>query len=111
MADITQILCQIESGDPAAALVHDACIRPVNVVRLHGTIADQIVSTRHATGVWDWHITMLLNHGPLPEESFSRARVRPFSNSALEAPLDSQGQRLSVRLPQATAGVTLPIAL
>ena len=39
MADITQILCQIESGDPAAALVHDACIRLVNVVRLHGAIA------------------------------------------------------------------------
>ena len=47
---------------------------------------------------------MLLNHGPSPEESFSRAR-RPFSNSAPEATLGSQGQRLSVRLPQATAGV------
>ena len=54
---------------------------------------------------------MLLNHGPSREESFSRARLRPFSNSALEAPLGSQGQRLGVRLPQATAGVTLSIAV
>ncbi len=37
----------------AAALAYDACLRLVDFVRFHGTITDQIVSTRHATGVWD----------------------------------------------------------
>ncbi len=84
--------------------MHDAWIRLVNVVRLHGTIVDQIVSTRHATGVGG-------------RAYYNAAESWPFAGGVFQSgttPLLQFGAGSNTRfagttpwcgLPQATAGV------